>query len=59
MKKTYYFYSKADSTHEPIDKIEEEDIVEAIKHFSFKKHLPMDKFMDLYGVGELTKPKHD
>jgi hypothetical protein len=57
MKKTYYFYSKADSTHEPIDKIEEEDIVEAIKYFSFKKHLPMNKFMDLYGISELTKPK--
>jgi hypothetical protein len=59
MKKTYYFYSKADSTYEPIDRIEEEDIVEAIKHFAFKKQLPMDKFMNLYGVGKLNEDFHD
>lgn len=59
MKQTYYFYSRVDSTHEPIDKIEMEDIFEAIKYFAMKKQLSMDKFMSLYGVGKLNKDPHD
>jgi hypothetical protein len=53
MKKTYYFYSRSDSTHEPIDKFQTDDIMIAMKHFSSMKNLPMDIFMDLYGVGTL------
>jgi len=51
MKKIYYFYSLKDNTHEPIDKIEIEDIVEAIKYFSIRKGLSTNKFMEVFGVG--------
>ncbi len=53
MKKTYYFYSKSDSMREPISFFKTDDIIDAIRYFSSVKNLPMDKFMDIYGVGTL------
>jgi len=59
MKQTYFFYARTDSTQEPIDRIEMEDIFEAIKYFAMKKQLSMDKFMSLYGVSKLNKDSND
>ncbi len=54
MKKIYYFYSLNDKNYEPIDKIDMDDIVEAIKYFSVRKGLPMHKFMEMFGVGYIN-----
>jgi len=47
---TFFFYSKSDTTKEPIKKIECLDIRRAVVIFAGMKQLTIDDFLILYNV---------
>jgi len=50
--KNYYFYSKSDSTCEPISYVKVNSKEEAIQFFSKLKNLTQEQFLSIFNVGE-------
>ena len=50
--KTFIFYNKFDSTHEPISKIIAFDIDEAVETAAAMKQLSIDEFLTIFEVKE-------
>jgi hypothetical protein len=50
--KPYYYYSKSDSTHEPIDKIIALSSHDALQYFSERKKMDEYTFLNLYELIE-------
>ena len=46
----YYFYSKTDSTKEPVSKAKCESYEDALEYFSEKKKLSKKAFLNLYEI---------
>ena len=51
--RNFIFYSKTDSTCEPIGKIQAEDEHEAVVIAAQKKQLTIDSFLELFKVKEI------
>lgn len=51
--KEYCFYSKIDSSQEPIDRIKALGRLEAAKFFAMRKNLSLKSFLKIYSI---TKP---
>ena len=48
--KTYVYFGINDSTHEPINKTQANDIHEAAEKFAAMKQLPLEEFMSIFNV---------
>ena len=52
MPRKYYFYSKLDSTQEPISKTVASSRLKAAKYFAARKRLPLKKFLSIYSISK-------
>ena len=50
MPRKYYFYSKLDSTQEPISKTLASSRLGAAKYFASRKRLPLKSFLKIYSI---------
>lgn len=48
--KTYIYFSAHDTTKEPINKIQSENLHEAIEKFAAMKKLDLDEFLSMFNV---------
>jgi len=48
----YYFYSRVDSVHEPIDSVRAFSRLQAAKYFASRKKFDLKTFLKLYAVSK-------